>query len=167
MASCTKIQSHFILVLNTAESNIIPSSCLGDLVAAFDHHRSIFGQVDICINNAGVAEKPSDSFYEDKSGDGKGSWRRVMDINLTAVIDGTRLAVRRPFFCFKKFLKLGYGYLRSEWDFLSRVGPLYFFIGCYVSNISKYLSSCGAFSEECQFLNIEQPVLIHRGPRLL
>lgn len=82
-----------------AESNIIPSSYLGDLVAAFDHHRSIFGQVDICINNAGVAEKPSDFFYEDKSVDGKGSWRRVMDINLTAVIDGTRLAVRQPLFC--------------------------------------------------------------------
>jgi NAD(P)-dependent dehydrogenase (short-subunit alcohol dehydrogenase family) len=90
-----------------AESNIIPSSYLGDLVAAFDHHRSIFGQVDICINNAGVAEKPSDFFYEDKSVDGKGSWRRVMDINLTAVIDGTRLAVRQPLFCFFFLFEIG------------------------------------------------------------
>jgi hypothetical protein len=26
--------------------------------------------------------------------DGKGSWRQTVDINLTAVIDGTRIAVR-------------------------------------------------------------------------
>jgi NAD(P)-dependent dehydrogenase (short-subunit alcohol dehydrogenase family) len=46
-----------------------------------------FGRLDIVYNNAGVGG-------EDLFADDPGPWRRMVDINLTAVIDGTRLAVR-------------------------------------------------------------------------
>lgn len=61
-----------------------------ELTAAFAEHQRVFGRLDICINNAGVVEKGS--FYEDTM-----DWHKVMDINLTAVIDGTRLAVHDTF----------------------------------------------------------------------
>jgi len=64
-----------------------------ELTAAFAQHQSVFGRLDICINNAGVAEKGP--FYEDTM-----DWKKVMDINLSAVIDGTRLAVNDPFSSF-------------------------------------------------------------------
>lgn len=57
-----------------------------ELSAAFAQHLNVFGRLDICINNAGVVEKGP--FYEDTV-----DWRKVMDVNLTAVIEGTRLAV--------------------------------------------------------------------------
>lgn len=59
-----------------------------ELTAAFAQHQSVFGRLDICINNAGVVEKGQ--FYEETM-----DWRRVMDINLTAVIEGTKLAVHK------------------------------------------------------------------------
>ena len=59
-----------------------------ELTSAFAQHQSVFGRLDICINNAGVVEKGR--FYEDTV-----DWRKVMDINLTAVIEGTRLAVHK------------------------------------------------------------------------
>jgi NAD(P)-dependent dehydrogenase (short-subunit alcohol dehydrogenase family) len=59
-----------------------------ELTAAFAQHQSVFERLDICINNAGVAEKGQ--FYEETM-----DWRRVMDINLTAVIEGTKLAVHK------------------------------------------------------------------------
>lgn len=58
-----------------------------ELSAAFAQHLNVFGRLDICINNAGVVEKGP--FYEDTV-----DWRKVMDVNLTAVIEGTRLAVQ-------------------------------------------------------------------------
>ncbi|KAL4196913.1 hypothetical protein AMTRI_Chr04g185470 [Amborella trichopoda] len=62
----------------------------GDLAAAFDKHMESFGQLDICINCAGISTPIS--FYQDKS-DGTSSWRRAVNVNLIAVIDGTHLAV--------------------------------------------------------------------------
>jgi 15-hydroxyprostaglandin dehydrogenase (NAD) len=57
------------------------------LAAAFDGARERFGRVDIVANIAGVGD--GDLFSDDA-----GDWRRVIDIDLTAVIDSTRLAVR-------------------------------------------------------------------------
>ncbi|KAG0624469.1 hypothetical protein M758_3G250400 [Ceratodon purpureus] len=58
-----------------------------ELTAAFAQHQSVFGRLDICINNAGVIEKGP--FYEDSV-----NWRKVMDVNLNAVIEGTKFAVQ-------------------------------------------------------------------------
>ncbi|KAG0290626.1 hypothetical protein BGZ98_003354, partial [Dissophora globulifera] len=66
---------------------------LADLFkAAFKH----FGGVDIVINNAGIAELIP--LWEDK----KGVWKKVVEIDLLAVIEGTRLGI-------EAFKKLGRG----------------------------------------------------------
>jgi NAD(P)-dependent dehydrogenase (short-subunit alcohol dehydrogenase family) len=49
-----------------------------------------FGGLDICINCAGFVNKSL--VYEDKS-DGISTWRHAVNVNLVAVIDGTRIAV--------------------------------------------------------------------------
>ena len=58
-----------------------------DLAAAFAAAKEHFGSFDIAFNNAGIG---SESLFDDDSG----NWRRTIDINLTAVIDATRIAVR-------------------------------------------------------------------------
>jgi 15-hydroxyprostaglandin dehydrogenase (NAD) len=58
-----------------------------ELTAAFDSTAAWFGRLDIVANVAGVGD--GDLFADDP-----GDWRRVIDIDLTAVIDSTRLAVR-------------------------------------------------------------------------
>lgn len=50
---------------------------------AFEH----FGALDIAFNNAGIG---GEDLFEDEVGE----WARIVDINLTAVIDATRIAVR-------------------------------------------------------------------------
>jgi NAD(P)-dependent dehydrogenase (short-subunit alcohol dehydrogenase family) len=82
-------------------SNILPGDLLIErftiivtteqLAAAFKAHLDTYGKLDICINNAGIMEKSR--FWDDASETGSGAWRKVVDINLTATIDGTRLAV--------------------------------------------------------------------------
>ncbi|CAI5494802.1 unnamed protein product [Closterium sp. Naga37s-1] len=62
-----------------------------DLARAFASHMQWYGRLDVCLNNAGIGEK--EWFLKDTSADGKGSWRHVLDVDLTAVVDGTRLAV--------------------------------------------------------------------------
>ena len=61
----------------------------GSSAVVFDHAVARFGRLDIVANVAGIGD--SDLFVYDP-----GPWRRVIDIDLTAVIDGTRLAVRLP-----------------------------------------------------------------------
>ena len=58
-----------------------------DVAAAFASAVEHFGRFDIAHNNAGIAGE--DLFVDDTS-----SWQRMVAINLTAVIDGTRVAVR-------------------------------------------------------------------------
>ncbi|KAF8932890.1 hypothetical protein EDD21DRAFT_201528 [Dissophora ornata] len=55
--------------------------------ALFDAALKHFGGVDIVINNAGIAE--SVPLWEDN----KGLWKKVIDIDLSAVIEGTRLGI--------------------------------------------------------------------------
>ncbi len=59
----------------------------GDLGSAFDLAAGHFGRLDIAFNNAGIGG-------EDLFADDPGDWKLVIDIDLTAVIDATRLAVR-------------------------------------------------------------------------
>eukprot|EP00898_Chlorokybus_atmophyticus_P007525 jgi/Chlat1/7774/Chrsp66S07236 len=61
-----------------------------DLERAFDAHAACFGRLDVCVNNAGVDEGRASLFEQGAHG----PWRRSVEINLTAVIDGTRIAVR-------------------------------------------------------------------------
>jgi 15-hydroxyprostaglandin dehydrogenase (NAD) len=59
----------------------------GDLTYVFGLAVERFGHLDIAFNNAGIG---SDGLFDDDPGD----WKRVVDIDLVAVIDATRLAVR-------------------------------------------------------------------------
>eukprot|EP00249_Psilotum_nudum_P024807 c29298_g1_i10 orf=195-1640(+) len=82
------------------QSNVKPAALFiqcdvtkpGELASAFLKHKQCYGRLDICINNAGTVDKAE--FVSDRSTDGNGSWRQIVDINLIAVIDGTRLAIQ-------------------------------------------------------------------------
>ncbi|GLU09293.1 hypothetical protein SLE2022_261590 [Rubroshorea leprosula] len=63
----------------------------GDITAAFEKHVATYGGLDICINSAGIADRIA---FENDQTDGSNSWRRVINVNLIAVIDCTRLAIR-------------------------------------------------------------------------
>lgn len=67
----------------------------GDLIAAFDKHLATFGTLDICINNAGIANPAR--FDKDDS-DGSRSWRHTINVDLVAVVESTQLAVSLHFF---------------------------------------------------------------------
>ncbi|KAJ9159604.1 hypothetical protein P3X46_025101 [Hevea brasiliensis] len=62
-----------------------------DLAAAFEKHVATYGGLDICINSAGIGT--SIPFYNDQT-DGTHSWRHAVNVNLVAVIDCTRLAIK-------------------------------------------------------------------------
>jgi len=65
-------------------------SLTGDLAAAFEKHFLTYGGLDICINSAGISS--SVPFRDDQT-DGTRTWRYTVNVNFTAVIDSTRLAV--------------------------------------------------------------------------
>jgi NAD(P)-dependent dehydrogenase (short-subunit alcohol dehydrogenase family) len=58
-----------------------------DLAAAFALAGEHFGRLDSAFNNAGIGD-------EDLFADEAGKWARIIDIDLTAVIDATRIAVK-------------------------------------------------------------------------
>ncbi|WOK93988.1 zinc-binding alcohol dehydrogenase domain-containing protein 2 isoform X2 [Canna indica] len=62
-----------------------------DLDAAFEKHLEQYGGLDICINNAGIGN--SILFHKDTT-DGSDTWRRTINVNLTAVVDCTRIAIQ-------------------------------------------------------------------------
>eukprot|EP00897_Mesotaenium_endlicherianum_P000320 jgi/Mesen1/10289/ME000079S09705 len=57
------------------------------LANAFLKHMEVFGRLDVCFNNAGICEK---GFFTDEGNE----WRKLLAINLEAVIEGTQLAIR-------------------------------------------------------------------------
>ncbi|TPX30492.1 hypothetical protein SmJEL517_g05950 [Synchytrium microbalum] len=70
---------------------------IADQQAMFDAARAEFGRVDIVLNNAGIAaHNLSDAIAEE----GTTNWHQIIDINLTAVIQGSVLA-------YKEFAKSG------------------------------------------------------------
>nr|GME11018.1 probable quinone oxidoreductase [Ipomoea batatas] len=62
----------------------------GELKAAFQKHLETYGQLDICINSAGLGSNVP--FHKDQT-DGYKTWRHTLDVNLVAVIDCTKLAL--------------------------------------------------------------------------
>ncbi|CAA3028384.1 ARP (REF) [Olea europaea subsp. europaea] len=62
-----------------------------ELSAAFKKHVETYGGLDLCINNAGIANPVP--FNKDNT-DGSKSWRLTVNVNLIAVIDCTRLAIQ-------------------------------------------------------------------------
>ena len=60
---------------------------LDELAAAFTRHHDVFGRLHICINSAGVITG-AQPFHEHEE-----AWRKVIDVNLVAVINGTCKAV--------------------------------------------------------------------------
>lgn len=62
-----------------------------ELSVAFEKHVATYGGLDICINSAGIGTHVP--LYNDKS-DGSATWKRTINVNLTAVIDCTRLAAQ-------------------------------------------------------------------------
>ncbi|KAM2791393.1 hypothetical protein PS2_003176 [Malus domestica] len=63
----------------------------GDITAAFEKHLATFGGLDICINSAGIVT--SIPFNKDQT-NGTHTWRKTINVNLMAVIDCTRLAIK-------------------------------------------------------------------------
>ena len=59
-----------------------------DLDSTFDWAFEQFGRFDIAFNNAGIGG-------EDLFADEPGDWARLIAIDLTAVVDATRLAIRK------------------------------------------------------------------------
>lgn len=60
-----------------------------ELEAAFARHQEVFSKLDICINNAGIVGGP-EPFYENDT------WRKVIEIDMVALIDATSKAVPYP-----------------------------------------------------------------------
>ncbi|KAG0060138.1 hypothetical protein BGZ90_004143, partial [Linnemannia elongata] len=84
--------------------------------ALFTAAKTHFGRVDIIANNAGIAENAP--LWEDE----KGVWKKVIDIDLSAVVEGTRLGIealypqpRTPVYSAAKFGVVGF--TRSFKDF--------------------------------------------------
>ncbi|BFG41800.1 hypothetical protein CerSpe_280740 [Prunus speciosa] len=63
----------------------------GNIAAAFEKHLATFGGLDICINSAGIINPIP--FHKDQT-DGTRSWRLTVNLNLIAIIDCTRLAIK-------------------------------------------------------------------------
>ncbi|KAM0873014.1 hypothetical protein ACQ4PT_038341 [Festuca glaucescens] len=63
------------------------------LAAAFGKHVHMYGGLDVCINCAGFISK---SLVYDDTSNGINTWRRSINVNLVAVVDGTRIAVSLP-----------------------------------------------------------------------
>lgn len=62
-----------------------------DITAAFEKHSDTFGGLDICINAAGISNPIP---FNNDNTDGTRSWRHTVDVNLLAVIECTRLAIK-------------------------------------------------------------------------
>ncbi|KAJ4847423.1 hypothetical protein Tsubulata_036301 [Turnera subulata] len=62
-----------------------------ELARTFDKHVATYGGLDICINSAGIGNPIS--FRKDET-DGTRSWRHTINVNLAAVVDCTRLAIK-------------------------------------------------------------------------
>uniref|UniRef100_A0A803LNU0 Enoyl reductase (ER) domain-containing protein n=1 Tax=Chenopodium quinoa TaxID=63459 RepID=A0A803LNU0_CHEQI len=63
----------------------------GELSSAFAKHLATYGGLDICINNAGIVTPVP--LHKDQT-DGSGTWKHAINVNLTAVIQCTLLAIK-------------------------------------------------------------------------
>ncbi|KFK36022.1 hypothetical protein AALP_AA4G067700 [Arabis alpina] len=63
----------------------------GDLINAFDKHLASFRTLDICINNAGIANPIP---FDKDDTDGSKSWKLTINVDLIAVVECTQLAIK-------------------------------------------------------------------------
>lgn len=64
------------------------------LASAFDLCTSRFGRLDIVVNNAGIGDVTMFGDKKAQEDEMPKDWQKIIDVNLTAVINGTRLAYR-------------------------------------------------------------------------
>ncbi|KAG0335321.1 hypothetical protein BG004_008495 [Podila humilis] len=87
---------------------------IGALFTAADDQ---FGGVDIMVNNAGIAEHGCMLLTNNAYSPNAGNWPRLIAINFTAVIEGTRLAI-------EYFRKLGKGGVVVNTSSITGVMPM-------------------------------------------
>jgi NAD(P)-dependent dehydrogenase (short-subunit alcohol dehydrogenase family) len=102
-----------------------------DLGSAFDWSVEHFGHFDIAFNNAGISGE--DLFAEEP-----GYWRRIIDFDLTAVIDATRLAVRKMRLAGNAGVIINTGSLIGLWPMAS--APVYAAAKAGVVDFSRSLA---------------------------
>jgi short chain dehydrogenase len=83
LAYTTPVQAYTRSQRNQGSRAICSKPCRCNVTCALDH----FGQLHIAFNNAGIGG-------EDLFADDPGDWTRIIDVDLTAVIDATRIAFR-------------------------------------------------------------------------
>ena len=102
-----------------------------DLSSTFDWAVEYFGRFDIAFNNTGISG-------EDLFADEPGHWARIIDIDLTAVIDATRLAVRKVRLAGNAGVIINTASLIGPWPMAS--APVYAAAKAGVVNFSRSLA---------------------------
>lgn len=64
------------------------------LAAAFTECSRTFGQLDIVLNNAGIGDRVQITDKSAWTDEMPANWQSIIDVNLTAVVNGTRLGFR-------------------------------------------------------------------------
>ena len=96
-ATAGALRSELGATVLTRRVDVLDSRALSE---AFSDHMEAYGGLTCVVNNAGIPER-GDFFSVDdgpagcRQGTGDGSnWRSVLDVDLAAVIEGTRLAIK-------------------------------------------------------------------------
>ncbi|OQS08032.1 hypothetical protein THRCLA_03493 [Thraustotheca clavata] len=87
-ASCEQLNKQFGNRAASAQQDVCDD---GSFDKVFDAAERAFGSVNVLVNNAGIALPPN-TFYDNAY---SADWRKLMEINVVAVMRGTQVALRR------------------------------------------------------------------------